>query len=158
MKHIFFNMKTYWVSVLAILILLIAQAFCDFALPNYTSDLIDTGITNNGIEYATPDEISIESYAGIATFMTEEEKDKWEASYTADGKTFVLAKGTPPMLSYPLSTREWLCRKLRPAWDLWRVPVDRGAEGVSRQRSGPVISQAKGQSLQTALPSVRLRA
>ena len=93
MKHIFFNMKTYWVSVLAILILLIAQAFCDFALPNYTSDLIDTGITNNGIEYATPDEISIESYAGIATFMTEEEKDKWEESYTADGKTFVLAKG-----------------------------------------------------------------
>lgn len=93
MKHIFFNMKTYWVSVLAILILLIAQAFCDFALPNYTSDLIDTGITNNGIEYATPDEISIESYAGIATFMTEEEKDKWEESYAADGKTFVLAKG-----------------------------------------------------------------
>lgn len=84
MRHIFTNMKKYWVSVLIIFILLILQAVCDFSLPNYTSKLIDTGITNNGIEYATPDRISGESYMDVSMIMTEEELELWQEYYEPD--------------------------------------------------------------------------
>ena len=43
------NLKPYWKSVLIIVLLLIVQAYCDLALPDYTSKLIDTGIQNYGI-------------------------------------------------------------------------------------------------------------
>ena len=38
------NLKPYWKSVLIIVLLLIVQAYCDLALPDYTSKLIDTGM------------------------------------------------------------------------------------------------------------------
>lgn len=84
MKHIFGNLKKYWISVLIIGVLLIVQAFCDFSLPNLTSKLIDTGITNQGIEYATPDLISKETYMGIGLLMNEEEKELWNDSYSLE--------------------------------------------------------------------------
>lgn len=31
-------------SVLAIIVLLVVQAYCDLALPQYTSDIVDVGI------------------------------------------------------------------------------------------------------------------
>lgn len=94
MKHIFTNMKPYWISVLVVFVLLVAQAVCDFSLPNYTSSLIDTGITNSGVEYATPDEISSESYMGILSFMNEEEAEQWRASYEKVGNTLCLVSGS----------------------------------------------------------------
>ncbi len=84
MKHIFGNMKKYWVSVLIVFVLLIAQAFCDFSLPDYTSKMIDTGITNEGIEFATPDKITAAAYMGVASIMTEEELTLWSDSYEKD--------------------------------------------------------------------------
>lgn len=48
------NLKPYWKSVLIIVLLLIVQAYCDLALPDYTSKLIDTGIQNYGIDHCSP--------------------------------------------------------------------------------------------------------
>ena len=42
-------------SVLAIVLLLIVQAYCDLALPQYTSDIVDVGIQQGGITYAAPE-------------------------------------------------------------------------------------------------------
>ena len=84
MKHIFTNMKKYGVSVLIVFALLVLQAICDFSLPNYTSKLIDTGITNDGIEYATPDKVSADSYMGVSMFMTDDELKLWQDSYELD--------------------------------------------------------------------------
>lgn len=81
MRHIFTNMRKYWLSVLIIFVLLVLQAFCDFSLPDYTSKLIDTGITNNGIEYATPDKVSYASYIGVSGIMTESELMLWQEYY-----------------------------------------------------------------------------
>ncbi|WP_347992734.1 ABC transporter ATP-binding protein [uncultured Eubacterium sp.] len=67
--------------VFTIIAFLFIQAMCDLSLPDYTASLIDTGINNSGIEYATPEKISEESYQGIAMWMTDKEKSKWESAY-----------------------------------------------------------------------------
>ena len=41
-------------SVLAIIALLVVQAYCDLALPQYTADIVDVGIGQKGIESAVP--------------------------------------------------------------------------------------------------------
>lgn len=77
----FKNFKGHMPMVFTIIAFLFIQAMCDLSLPDYTSSLIDTGINNSGIEYATPEKISEESYQGIAMWMTDKEKSKWESAY-----------------------------------------------------------------------------
>ncbi|MBC8529738.1 ATP-binding cassette domain-containing protein [Christensenellaceae bacterium NSJ-44] len=75
-------MKPYWKAVVAIVVLLLVQAVCDLSLPNYTSKIIDVGIQNSGVEYATPTVMRQESFEGLQLLMTEDEKQAWQASYT----------------------------------------------------------------------------
>lgn len=56
MSKIAKNMLPYWKSVIIILALLVVQAMCDLALPSYTSDIIDVGIQNSGVEHVVPGE------------------------------------------------------------------------------------------------------
>lgn len=42
-------------AILAIILLLIVQAYCELTLPSYTSDIVDIGIAQNGIENPTPE-------------------------------------------------------------------------------------------------------
>ncbi len=88
MKHLFANMKPYWRMIILTLALLIVQAFCDLSLPQYTSDMIDTGIQNHGIEYAVPEKLTAEEMMFSEMFMTEDEIRKWEDSFSADGDIF----------------------------------------------------------------------
>ena len=75
------NMRPYWKAVVAIVVLLLVQAVCDLSLPNYTSKIIDVGIQNSGVEYATPTVMRKESFEGLQLLMTEDEKQAWQASY-----------------------------------------------------------------------------
>ncbi len=52
-------------AVLVIFVLLIVQATCDLALPNYTSQIVDVGIQQSGIEHAAPDELTADTYDAI---------------------------------------------------------------------------------------------
>ncbi len=84
MGNIFRNLKKYWYLVLMIVLLLFIQAYCDLSLPDYTSELIDVGISNSGIEHSVPQYISEQGYMGTAAFMTEEEKTDWQDIYSYD--------------------------------------------------------------------------
>ena len=75
------NLKPYWKSVLIIVLLLIVQAYCDLALPDYTSKLIDTGIQNYGIEHCSPLQIPEKAYTVIKGFMDEDDVMVWEKYY-----------------------------------------------------------------------------
>jgi len=75
------NLKPYWKSVLIIVVLLIVQAYCDLALPDYTSKLIDTGIQNYGIEHCSPLQIPEKAYTIIKGFMDEDDAAVWEKYY-----------------------------------------------------------------------------
>lgn len=50
MKKIFSILKKFWVSILLVIILLFVQATCDLALPDYTSNIINIGIQQSGID------------------------------------------------------------------------------------------------------------
>lgn len=68
-------------SVLAIIVLLVVQAYCDLALPQYTSDIVDVGIQQGGIEYAAPEQMRKETFGRLKKLMTSEEKEAAEAFY-----------------------------------------------------------------------------
>lgn len=81
MKKIFKNMIPYWHMILVIVLLLVVQAFCELSLPQYTSDMIDVGIMNSGVEHILPEKMTEEAYESAAMFMTEEEKNIWKDCY-----------------------------------------------------------------------------
>ena len=82
MSKIFKNMIPYWKSILVILVLLFVQAWCDLSLPSYTSDIIDVGIQNSGVEHVTPKRITEEEFQTAEFIMTDDEVDLWEILYT----------------------------------------------------------------------------
>lgn len=82
MLKIFGYLKRYWASVLAILVLLVVQANCDLALPSYTSDIVDIGIQQGGIDHAAPKEIRAESLEALLLFMDEEDEALIREHYT----------------------------------------------------------------------------
>ena len=90
MGKLFKNLLPFWTSVLLIILLLIVQAWCDLALPQYTSDIIDTGIQNSGIEHILPQKITADEYNLAAAFMTDSERKDFTDAYKADGKDYTL--------------------------------------------------------------------
>lgn len=81
MGKIFRNLAPYWKSVIIILALLAVQAFCDLAMPQYTSDIIDTGIQNGGIAYSVPHSVTQTDFEEAELFMTDEQAGLWKKSY-----------------------------------------------------------------------------
>ena len=88
MSKIFKNMIPYWKSIIIILTLLFLQAWCDLSLPSYTSDIIDVGIQNSGVEHVIPVKMTSEDYEAARMFMTEEEQATWESIYEQDGDCY----------------------------------------------------------------------
>lgn len=81
MSKIAKNMLPYWKSVIIILALLVVQAMCDLALPSYTSDIIDVGIQNSGVEHVVPEKITEEELQTAQFIMTDDEADVWKSLY-----------------------------------------------------------------------------
>ena len=74
MLKIFRYLKESKWSVLAIIVLLVVQAYCDLALPQYTADIVDIGIGQKGIRDGVPEKMGESVYEGLAVFMTDEER------------------------------------------------------------------------------------
>ena len=105
MSRIIKNVLPYWKSIVLVFALLIVQAVCDLSLPAYTSDIIDTGIQNGGIEHTVPEKITKEEFDTAKLFMTEEEAQLWEQSYSynEDDNVYELSvkvnKTNPPLIN-----------------------------------------------------------
>lgn len=82
--------KDHIVLVIAIIALLIVQAYCDLSLPTYTADIVDVGITNSGIEYASPQKMSEDTYENISLFLTEQEMDTVNQYYDKKNSIYEL--------------------------------------------------------------------
>ena len=82
MGKLFRNLWRHKGAVLLIVLLLIGQAYCDLSLPSYTSDIVDVGIQQGGIENAVPERMREETFRNIELFLTEEERALAEESYT----------------------------------------------------------------------------
>ncbi len=92
MIKIFKNFKNSKGSVILIIMLLILQAYCDLALPQYTSDIVDVGIQQSGIENAVPKQIREETYQSLQLFMPQEDIEYVNSFYEKkeDGLYYVL--------------------------------------------------------------------
>lgn len=60
MGKLFKFMKPYAATILMIVVFLVLQAYCDLSLPGYTSDIVNVGIQQGGIDTAIPEQISVE--------------------------------------------------------------------------------------------------
>lgn len=85
MGKLFKNLKQEIVPVLIIFGLLILQAVCDLALPQYTSDIVDTGISRYGVENAVPDIITADTYNSVKLFLTDDQKQTLDDNYEQVG-------------------------------------------------------------------------
>ena len=92
MGKLFKNLLPYWKSVLIIIVLLVIQAWCDLALPQYTSNIIDTGIQNSGVEHILPEKITAKEYGCAKLFMTDSEMKDFESAYKAYKKYYILTE------------------------------------------------------------------
>lgn len=71
------------IAALLIVCLLAVQAFCDLSLPRYTSDIVDVGIQQKGVEHAAPDELSANTYDLVSMLLTGEDEALFKASYSS---------------------------------------------------------------------------
>ena len=81
MLRIFRYLKPYTLSVIAVLILLFAQAMGELALPNYMSDIVNVGIQQGGVESAVPEAIRASQLEKMFLFMSPEEKAAVQDAY-----------------------------------------------------------------------------
>lgn len=83
-------LKKSWAWIILILALLIVQAYCDLSLPQYTSDIVDTGIQQSGIDSCLPEQIRSSEMDKLTLFLEDGEKDELLSAYTADGDVYRL--------------------------------------------------------------------
>lgn len=69
-------------SVLLIVVLLAIQATCDLSLPDYTSDIVNVGIQQSGIENAVPKVIRESQMNNLTLFMSKSDKNEVMKYYT----------------------------------------------------------------------------
>ncbi len=92
MKSIFKNMLPYWKTIVIVIALLFVQAWCDLSLPAYTSDIIDVGIQNNGVEHVVPESLTEDEFKMAQFIMTEDECKTWESLYTLKDGIYELSE------------------------------------------------------------------
>lgn len=119
MGKIFKNMLPYRKTVIIIIALLFVQAWCDLSLPSYTSDIIDVGIQNSGVEHIVPEKLTKSEFKTAQFIMTDDEADLWKGLYKADGEFYKLKDKSskeldeadeklnlPLIMNYQMSTLE----------------------------------------------------
>ena len=69
------------VVVLMIVVLLCVQAACDLALPNYTSDIVDTGIQQQGVQDVAAEQLTGRTHDLVAMMLPEPEEQMFADAY-----------------------------------------------------------------------------
>ncbi len=81
MIKIFKQLARHWAVCLVVFALLFVQAYCDLALPDYTSKIVDTGIQQGGIESPLPQTVRKSTLDALSLLMNEEDAQKLQNAY-----------------------------------------------------------------------------
>ena len=81
MIKIFKQLARHWAVCLVVFALLFVQAYCDLALPDYTSKIVDTGIQQGGIESPLPQTVRKSTLDALSLLMNEEDAQKLQSAY-----------------------------------------------------------------------------
>lgn len=88
MGKLFKFMKPYAATILMIVVFLVLQAYCDLSLPGYTSDIVNVGIQQGGIDTAIPEQISVEDMDRLFLFVSEKDQKTVLDAYERDTDTY----------------------------------------------------------------------
>ena len=91
MKNLFKYAAEHWRSLLLIIIVLFIQAYCDLSLPAYTSDIVNVGIQQAGIEERIPEALPSEEMDRLLLFVPSEDRETVLDVYTEDNDTYDMA-------------------------------------------------------------------
>ena len=144
-------LKNSKIAVALIVCLLIVQAFTDLALPNYTSQIVDVGIQQSGVEHAATEEMTARTHDLVAMMLPEGDEKTFEAAYdeTDQGTYKLNAQGEREqaeldrMVSLPLVAIH--CSHQIPDLDLDQALQAYQAGAVQKQQILDMLDKAKEQ-------------
>ena len=88
MKNLFKYAASYWKAMIAIVLILVVQAYCDLSLPAYTSDIVNVGIQQGGMEDEVPRQIATEEMEKLLLFVSEDDQQTVMDAYTEDNTSY----------------------------------------------------------------------
>ena len=88
MKNLFKYAASYWKAMIAIVLILVVQAYCDLSLPAYTSDIVNVGIQQGGIEDEVPRQIATEEMEKLLLLVSEDDQQTVMDVYTEDNTSY----------------------------------------------------------------------
>ena len=88
MRKLFQFLKPYAPRVLLILCVLVVQAYCDLSLPTYTSNIVNVGIQQSGIDEEIPENISEEEMNRLLLFVSEDDRPDIQDAYEKSSESF----------------------------------------------------------------------
>ena len=83
-------LKGFKIAIISLVLVLGVRVVAELALPTYTSNIVDTGIQQSGIEDAVPSKISEKSLNTLELFMSDDEIKQVTENYTKDGNIYIL--------------------------------------------------------------------
>lgn len=84
MLKLYRHLKGSYLYIVCIVLLLLLQANCDLALPSYTSNIVNVGIQQKGVEDGVPEQIREETLEHLFLFMEEDKIAQVKSSYTQE--------------------------------------------------------------------------
>ena len=81
-------LKPYAGAVVAIICILVVQAYCDLSLPTYTSDIVNVGIQQGGIDETVPDTISKKDLNHLLLLVPSDKQELVKNAYTKSTKKY----------------------------------------------------------------------
>lgn len=125
-------LKSSVASILIIVVLLVGQAACDLTLPQYTSNIVNVGIQQGGVENAAPTVIRVSEMNKLFLFMSQADQDTVLQSYKKlDKADMTAADADKALKKYPQLAKEPLYE--RTARD------DETIDALSRLLSKPML-------------------
>ena len=88
MKKLFGFLKPYALQVVVIICVLMVQAYCDLSLPAYTSDIVNVGIQQSGIDEKVPEALAGEDLNLILAFVPEEDRAEVTDAYEESSDSY----------------------------------------------------------------------
>lgn len=136
-------LKPYAATVIAIIAVLILQAFCDLSLPSYTSDIVNVGIQQGGIDTSLPEQIAAEDMEKLLLFVPGEEQSVVMDAYVRDDVTY---SKPAYVLKEDASTEEGMSKLLEVLGKpmLLVQGFDSGSDQMEEMKKGLLASMPEG--------------
>lgn len=88
MRKLLKYLKPYAGTVMIVIAVLFLQAYCDLSLPGYTSDIVNVGIQQGGIDTSIPKQIAVKDMERLLLFVDSDHQEAVKNAYKKDTKTY----------------------------------------------------------------------